>query len=118
MVSDLLVQVGVAGDGDHQVGGGGLGLLAAHEHTPLIVDILNDEGSVVEIRHAAAKALDDLGNDAALAALQPAPLRTKRLDLSSTMTVEGASVVMGVGLVTGLGVGVGVVTGVGPSETV
>jgi len=34
-----------------------LGLLGAHEHTDLIVRILEDEGSVMEIRHAAAEAL-------------------------------------------------------------
>ncbi|MHC4405104.1 MAG: HEAT repeat domain-containing protein, partial [Planctomycetota bacterium] len=49
-----------------------LGLLGAHEHTGLIVRILDDEGSVLEIRHAAAEALADLGNDEALAALREA----------------------------------------------
>ena len=51
-----------------------LGLLGAHGHTDLIVGILNDEGSVVEIRHAAAEALADLGNEQALDALCDAAL--------------------------------------------
>jgi len=51
-----------------------LGLLGAHDHTDLIVRILNDERSVVEIRHAAAEALADLGNDQALEALRDAAL--------------------------------------------
>jgi len=49
-----------------------LGLLGAHQHTGLIVQILNDENSVADVRHAAAEALDDLGNDEALAALRHA----------------------------------------------
>ncbi|UCE50577.1 MAG: HEAT repeat domain-containing protein [Phycisphaerales bacterium] len=49
-----------------------LGLLGAHDHTGLIVRILEDEGSVMEIRHAAAQALTDLGNPMALRALQRA----------------------------------------------
>ncbi len=52
-----------------------LGLLRAHEHTELIVRILNDERSVVEIRLAAARALADLGNPQALDALQQAALQ-------------------------------------------
>ncbi|NUQ62095.1 MAG: HEAT repeat domain-containing protein [Pirellulales bacterium] len=51
-----------------------LGLLGAHEHTDLLVRILNDERSVVDVRHAAAEALADLGNDAALEALATAAL--------------------------------------------
>jgi len=46
-----------------------LGLLKADEHTDLIVTILNDQRSTLEIRHAAAEALADLDNDKALAAL-------------------------------------------------
>ncbi|MFO7902266.1 MAG: HEAT repeat domain-containing protein [Pirellulaceae bacterium] len=49
-----------------------LGLLEAHEHTGLIVDVLDDERSVLEVRRAAADALVDLGNDQALAALRRA----------------------------------------------
>jgi len=49
-----------------------LGLLGAHEHTQMIVGILNDERSVAEIRLAAAEALADLGNSQALAALREA----------------------------------------------
>ena len=51
-----------------------LGLLKAHEHTELIVRILEDERSVVEIRMSAAEALADLGNKRALAALEKAAL--------------------------------------------
>jgi len=51
-----------------------LGLLGAHEHTGLLVRILNDERSVAEIRQAAALALADLGNDEALAALRKAAM--------------------------------------------
>ncbi len=32
-----------------------LGLLGAHQHTKLIIQVLNDEDSVVEVRHAAAR---------------------------------------------------------------
>ncbi|MFW6170849.1 MAG: HEAT repeat domain-containing protein, partial [Planctomycetota bacterium] len=49
-----------------------LGLLGGHEHTQLIVRILDDERSVLEVRRAAADALADLGNDQALAALRRA----------------------------------------------
>ncbi len=49
-----------------------LGILGAHEHTGLLVSILNDERSVAEVRLAAARALDDLGSPAALDALQQA----------------------------------------------
>ena len=52
-----------------------LGLLGADEHTELIVSILNDEGSVTEIRLAAARALADLGNPQALTALRHSALR-------------------------------------------
>jgi HEAT repeat protein len=49
-----------------------LGLLGAHEQTPLLTKILNDERSVLDIRHAAAQALGDLGNPQALEALRAA----------------------------------------------
>ncbi|HUT09944.1 MAG TPA: HEAT repeat domain-containing protein, partial [Thermoguttaceae bacterium] len=49
-----------------------LGLLGAHDHTEMIVRILNDERSVLDIRRAAAEALSDLGNPRALAALRTA----------------------------------------------
>ncbi len=42
-----------------------LGLLGADEHTELIAMILNDERNVLEIRHAAAESLADLGTDQA-----------------------------------------------------
>ncbi len=56
-----------------------LGLLGAHEQTDLLVKILTDEGSVAEIRHAAASALGDLiaddpKNETAVAALKEAAL--------------------------------------------
>lgn len=51
-----------------------LGLLGAHQHTALIVTILNDERSVLEVRRAAADALADLGNPGAVAALKAAAL--------------------------------------------
>jgi HEAT repeat protein len=47
-----------------------LGLLGAHRHTVRIVGILHDERSVLEVRRAAAEALADLGNPAALEALR------------------------------------------------
>lgn len=49
-----------------------LGLLGAHKHTDLITGILEDEGSVLEVRHAAAEALADLGNKRAQLALKRA----------------------------------------------
>ncbi|HID76042.1 MAG TPA: hypothetical protein EYP56_08610, partial [Planctomycetaceae bacterium] len=51
-----------------------LGRLGAHEQTDLIVRILNDERSVLEVRRAAADALADLGNRRALDALAEAAL--------------------------------------------
>lgn len=47
-----------------------LGLLEAHEHTDLIVSILNDERSVLDVRRAAADALADLGSERAMDALR------------------------------------------------
>jgi len=49
-----------------------LGLLEAHGHTDLIATILNDQRSTLEIRHAAAEALADMGNDKAIVALSEA----------------------------------------------
>ncbi len=49
-----------------------LGLLGADEQTGLIARILDDECSVLDVRHAAAEALADLGNKQALAALRKA----------------------------------------------
>ena len=49
-----------------------LGLLGAREHAGLIARILNDDRSVADIRHAAAIALADLGNEPAIAALRHA----------------------------------------------
>lgn len=60
-----------------------LGLLGAHQHTDLIVQILEDEGSVLEVRHAAAEALADMGNETAKLALKRAarnhPFHSTRL---------------------------------------
>lgn len=47
-----------------------LGILQATEQTELLIGILNDERSVLEIRRAAADALADLGNPGAVAALR------------------------------------------------
>ncbi|MHC4517662.1 MAG: HEAT repeat domain-containing protein, partial [Planctomycetota bacterium] len=49
-----------------------LGLLGASDQTDLIVQILEDEGSVLEVRHAAVTALADLGGETALRALRRA----------------------------------------------
>lgn len=49
-----------------------MGLLKAHEQTGLIVEVLNDDDSVLEVRYAAAEALADLGNPQALAGLKQA----------------------------------------------
>ena len=51
-----------------------LGQLGAVEQTPQIAAVLNDERTVLEVRHAAAQALDELGDAAALDALQHAAL--------------------------------------------
>ena len=51
-----------------------LGLLEAHEQTNQIAHILNDERSVLEVRHAAAEALADLGSEKGLVALRKAAL--------------------------------------------
>jgi HEAT repeat protein len=47
-----------------------LGRLKATPHVALIAKILDDEGSVLEVRHAAAEALADIGNDEAFAVLR------------------------------------------------
>lgn len=49
-----------------------LGLLKAADHVPLIARILDDERSVLELRHAAASALADIASDEALAVLERA----------------------------------------------
>ena len=46
-----------------------LGRLGTPEHAPLLAGILADNGSALEVRHAAARALDELGGPDALAAL-------------------------------------------------
>jgi HEAT repeat protein len=70
-----------------------LGLLGAHGHTGLIVRILEDEGSVMEIRHAAAEALADLGNPTARRALEQAarehPFHSTRVVARDALIVLG-----------------------------
>jgi HEAT repeat protein len=70
-----------------------LGLLGAHEHTDLIVGILDDEGSVMEIRHAAAEALADLGNETARLALKRAaqnhPFHSTRIVAKDALRIFG-----------------------------
>ena len=46
-----------------------LGRLGAAQYGPLLVSILQDERNVIDVRHAAAIALDELGTPEALAAL-------------------------------------------------
>ncbi|MHC4701045.1 MAG: HEAT repeat domain-containing protein, partial [Planctomycetota bacterium] len=72
-----------------------LGLLGAHEHTDLIVEILEDEGSVMEIRHAAAQALADLGSRKAQIALERAarnhPFHSTRVSVRDVLEGFGMS---------------------------
>jgi len=72
-----------------------LGLLGAHEHTDLIVRILEDEGSVMEVRHAAAEALADLGNPTAQRALERAardhPFHSTRVFARDALSILGRS---------------------------
>ncbi len=60
-----------------------LGRLGAKQHDRLLVKIMQDQRNVVEIQHAAARALDELGTPAALAALRRAeaghPLHSVRM---------------------------------------
>ena len=73
-----------------------LGLLGAHEETARIVDVLEDEGSVLEVRHAAALALADLGSDEALSALERAaeahPFHSVRLAAEEALRHAGRGV--------------------------
>ncbi len=73
-----------------------LGLLGAHDHTELIVRILEDEGSVMEIRHAAAEALADLGNRKAQTALERAaldhPFHSTRVAARDALSIFGKRV--------------------------
>ncbi|MCP3915952.1 MAG: hypothetical protein GY711_10390 [bacterium] len=70
-----------------------LGLLGAREHAPLIVRVLEDERSVLEVRHAAARALADLGGAAAHSALRRAavehPFHTVRLLARDALRASG-----------------------------
>ena len=49
-----------------------LGQLGDDQHTDLIVKVLNDEDAVLEVRHAAADALVEMGSEKAIAALNTA----------------------------------------------
>jgi len=49
-----------------------LGRLGGQAHIPLLIRLLNDQGNVVEVQHAAALALDELGTAPALQALRNA----------------------------------------------
>jgi HEAT repeat protein len=49
-----------------------VGRLGGQAYIPLLIRLLQDQRSVVEVQHAAAMALDELGTDAALQALQHA----------------------------------------------
>lgn len=51
-----------------------LGKLKADSHVPLLVQILNDPRNVLEVRHAAAQALGEIGSPEALDALRAAAL--------------------------------------------
>ncbi|MHC4434653.1 MAG: HEAT repeat domain-containing protein, partial [Planctomycetota bacterium] len=70
-----------------------LGLLGAHGHTHLIVRILEDEGSVMEVRHAAAEALADLGNPTARRAIERAaryhPFHSTRVFARDALSILG-----------------------------
>ena len=70
-----------------------LGLLGAHAETDRLIAILNDERSVLDVRHAAAEALVDLGNEKALEALENAAFdhsfRSIRLIARDALQVRG-----------------------------
>ena len=51
-----------------------LGKLKAHSQVPLLAQILNDPRNVLEVRHAAAQALGEIGSPEALEALRVAAL--------------------------------------------
>jgi len=51
-----------------------IGRLGGGEHVALLVALMNDERSVLDIRHAAAVALDEIGTDEAVAALKKASM--------------------------------------------
>jgi len=50
----------------------GLGRLGGHAYVPLLIRLLQDQRNVVEVQHAAALALDELGTAPAVQALQNA----------------------------------------------
>ena len=51
-----------------------LGRLGGGEHVKLLVKLLHDERSVLDVRHASARALDEIGTDEAIAALKKAAM--------------------------------------------
>lgn len=61
-----------------------LGKLKAEGHVPLLVQILNDPRNVLEVRHAAAQALGEIGSAPALAALRVAGVSHSFLSVRHT----------------------------------
>jgi HEAT repeat protein len=72
-----------------------LGLLGADDQTDLIVHILNDQRSVLEVRHAAADALAQLDNRKAISALREAArshsFHSIRLNAADALRARGAA---------------------------
>lgn len=73
-----------------------LGQLGAREYVPLLVKILNDQKNVVEVQHAAAVVLDELGTKEAVKALKEAkeshPFYSIRLVAGEALWKRGMSV--------------------------
>lgn len=71
-----------------------IGLLGGRNQAGLLTQILNDDRSVLEVRHAAAEALADLGTEEALAALADAaahhPYRTIQHVARDALRCRGA----------------------------
>lgn len=72
-----------------------LGILGAREHTALAARILEDDGSVLEVRRAAARALRDIGGAEAVRALRRAatshPMLTVRQTAADALRELGAA---------------------------
>ncbi len=70
-----------------------LGSLQATQHVGLIAKVLDDEGSVLDVRHAAAEALGDIGSESALAVLRHAasahPFGTVRQVARDALALRG-----------------------------
>lgn len=73
-----------------------LGKLKASDHVPLVVEILNDPRNVLEVRHAAAQALGEIGSPEALAALRAAaaahPFLSVRHTARDALWVRGVAI--------------------------